>query len=171
MNRRSILLLSAVALCAGIAITSGAMAQQKSLKEQLIGSWIFVSSVDTNKDGKKSERFGPNAKGLLMFDASGHYSLLESRADLPRFSANNVTQGTAEENKAVLQGMIAHVGTWTVDEATKTLNTNIEAGVFPNLNGGTQKRTITLLTADELKYANPATTAGTSSEVVWRRAK
>jgi hypothetical protein len=34
-----------------------------------------------------------------------------------------------------------------------------------------QKRIITSLTADELKYTNPATTTGTSSDVVWRRAK
>jgi hypothetical protein len=171
MNRRNILARSALALCASATTMSGVMAQQKSLKEQLIGSWTFVTSVDTNKDGTKFERFGPNAKGLLILDASGHYSLLESRASISKFAINNVNQGTAEENKAVLQGMIAHVGTWSVDEASKTLTTNVEARSFPNLNGGIQKRTITLLTADELKYANPATTAGTSSEVVWRRAK
>jgi Lipocalin-like domain len=171
MNRRNIVVLYALALCAGTTTTSGAMAQQKSLKEQLVGNWTFVSSIDTNKDGTKTDRFGPNAKGLVMFDPSGLFSFFISRANIPKFAANNVNQGAAEENKAVLQGMIAYFGTWSVEEASKTLITNVEAASFPNLNGGTQKRTITSLTADELKYTNPATTAGTSSDVIWRRAK
>jgi hypothetical protein len=171
MNRRNMLALYALALCLGTTTTSGAIAQQKSLKEQLVGNWTFVSSIDTNKDGTKTDRFGPNAKGLVMFDPSGRFSFLISRASIPKFAAGNVNQGTAEENKSVVQGMIAYFGTWSVDEASKTLMTNIEAGSYPNLNGGTQKRTITSITADELKYTNPATTAGTSSDVVWRRAK
>jgi Lipocalin-like domain len=155
-----------------LALVSGqAIAQQKTLKDQLVGHWIFVSSIDTNKDGTKTNRFGPNPKGLAMFDASGRFSFFISRADIPKFAANSINQGTAEENKAVLQGSIAYYGTWSVDEASKTLITNVEAATFPNLNGATQKRTITSLTADELKYTNPATTAGTSSDVIWRRAK
>jgi Lipocalin-like domain len=171
MNRRNLLALYALALCTATTTTSGAMAQQKSLKEQLVGNWTFVSSIDTNRDGTKTDRFGPNAKGLVMFDASGRFSFLISRASIPKFAANNVNQGTAEENKSVVQGMIAYFGTWSVDETSRTLTTNIEAGSFPNLNGGSQKRNITSLTADELKYTNPATTTGTSSDVVWRRAK
>jgi hypothetical protein len=155
-----------------LALVSGqAIAQQKTLKDQLVGHWIFVSSIDTNKDGTKTNRFGPNPKGLAMFDASSRFSFFISRADIPKFAANSINQGTAEENKAVLQGSIAYYGTWSVDEASKTLITNVEAATFPNLNGATQKRTITSLTADELKYTNPATTAGTSSDVIWRRAK
>jgi hypothetical protein len=171
MNRRNIIALYAFALCAGAMTSSGALAQQKSLKEQLVGNWTFVSSIDTNKDGTKTNRFGPDAKGLLMLDPSGRYSFLVSRASIPKFAAGNVNQGTAEENKAVIQGMIANYGTWSVDEPSKTLITTIEAGSYPNLNAGSQKRTITSLTADELKYTNPATTTGTSSDVVWRRAK
>lgn len=171
MNRRNIIALYALALCAGAMTASGAMAQQKSLKEQLVGNWTFVSSIDTNKDGTKTNRFGPDAKGLVMFDAGGRYSFLISRASIPKFAAGNVNQGTPEENKAVIQGMIAYFGTWSVDEASKTLITSIEAGSYPNLNGGSLKRIITSLTADELKYTNPATSAGTSSDVVWRRAK
>jgi Lipocalin-like domain len=171
MNRRDKLLLYALALCVGTTTTSGAMAQQKSLKEQLIGNWTFASSIDTNKDGTKSNRWGPNARGQLMLDPSGRFSFLISRASIPKFAVANVNQGTAEENKAVVQGMIAYIGTWSVDDASKTLTTNIEAGSYPNLNGGTQKRIITSVTADELKYTNPATTTGTSSDVVWRRAK
>jgi hypothetical protein len=171
MNRRNLFALCALALCAGTTATSGAMAQQKSLKEQLVGSWTFVSAIDTNTAGIKTDRWGPNAKGLTIFDANGRYSFLVSRTDIPRFAANNVNLGTAEEYKAVVQGLIAHIGTWTVDETNKTLTTNIDSASFPNLNGGSQKRVITSLTADELKYINPATPAGSSSEVVWRRAK
>jgi lipocalin-like protein len=155
-----------------LALVSGqAIAQQKTLKDQIVGHWIFVSSIDTNKDGTKTNRFGPNPKGLVMFDPSGRFSFFISRAEIPKFAANNINQGTADENKAVVQGSIAYYGTWTVDEASKTLISNVEAATYPNLNGATQKRAITSLTADELKYTNPATTAGTSSDVVWRRAK
>jgi hypothetical protein len=56
-----------------------------------------------------------------MFDASGRFSFLILRANIPKFAANNVNQGTAEENKAVVQGMIAYFGTWSVDEASKVL--------------------------------------------------
>ena len=67
--------------------------------------------------------------------------------------------------------MTANFGTWSVDEATKTLTTQIEAASSPNLNGGTQKRVISSLSADELKYTNPASQIGTIDDVVWKRAR
>jgi hypothetical protein len=82
-----------------------------------------------------------------------------------------VNQGTAEEYKAVMSGMIANVGTWSVDEASKTITTNVEAGSYPNLNGNTQKRVISSLSADELRYVNGASVSGTVDEATWRRAK
>jgi hypothetical protein len=147
------------------------VAQQKSLKEQLVGTWTFVSAADTNKDGVKLDRWGPNAKGLAIFEANGRYSFMISRSDIPKFAVNNVNQGTAAENKAVVMGIIVHIGTWSVDETTKALTTNVEASSFPNLNGNSQKRVISSLTADELKYSNPSSTTGAKSEVVWKRAK
>jgi hypothetical protein len=171
MIRRN--LLSILALMAlGLALLPGnAIAQQKSLKDQLVGTWTYVSSVDVRKDGTKVDRWGPNAKGMFVFDAVGHYVLVINRADLPKFASNSVDQGTAEENKAVMQGMIVTFGTYSVSETDKTLNTKVEGGSFPNLFGGNQKRIIASLTAEELKYSNPATTTGTAAEVVWRRAK
>ena len=171
MNRRNILAIAAAAPLASAMLPAGAIAQQKTLKEQLVGTWTFVSAADTNKDGTKSDRWGPNAKGLAIFEANGRFSFMISRSDIPKFAANNVNQGTAEENKAVVHGIIAMIGTWSLDEASKTLTTNIEAGSFPNLNGNSQKRIITSLTPDELKYHNPATTTGAVTEAVWKRAK
>jgi hypothetical protein len=161
MDRRSIFRLSAIAALGLVMLPSGAVSQQKTLKEQLVGTWTLVSIIATDKAGAKSERRGPNPKGLLIFEANGRYSLLTSRSDIPKFAIDNVNQGTAEEYKAVVTGMIANIGTWTVDEA----------GSFPNLNGNTQKRVISSLTAEELKYTNGASAVGTVDEAVWRRAK
>jgi Lipocalin-like domain len=171
MNRRSMFSLSAITVLGLTMLPTGAFSQQKTLKEQLIGTWTFVSAVETNKEGVKSDRWGPNAKGLIIFEANGRYSFMISRSDIPKFAVNNASQGTAEENKAVLNGIIANIGTWSVDETTKIFTTNIEAGSFPNLNGNSQKRVVSSLTADELKYTNPASSAGTVAEAVWRRAK
>ena len=173
MWRRNTLVFT-FAILLGLALalepTTG-LAQQKSLKEQLTGIWTFGSALETSKDGKTSDRWGANPKGMIIFDASGRYSFMISRSDIPKFAANTVTQGTAEENKAVVHGIIVYIGTWSVDEGTKTLITNIEASSFPNVNGTSQKRIITSLTADELRYTNPAATTGTVAEVVWKRAK
>ena len=171
MNRHSIIALPVIAFLALVMASSGAVSQQTSLREQLVGAWTLVSIFSTDKQGVKSERRGPNPKGLLIFDASGRYSILTARSDMANFKINNVDQGTPEENKAVLTGMIANIGTWSVDEATNTISTHVEAGSFPNLNGNTQKRVISTLTADELRYVNGASATGTIDEAIWRRAK
>jgi hypothetical protein len=36
---------------------------------------------------------------------------------------------------------------------------------------GIKKRTITTLTADELKYNNPASSSGTATALMWKRVK
>jgi hypothetical protein len=171
MNRGRIFSLSAVVALGLAMLPTGAVSQQGSLKQQLVGAWTLVSIIATDKAGNKSDRRGPNPKGLLIFDASGRYSILTSRAELPNFAVDNVNQGSAEENKAVMTGMIANVGTWSVDEKTKTITTNVEAGSFPNLNGKTQTRVISSLTPDELRYVNGASVSGTVDEATWRRAK
>jgi Lipocalin-like domain len=157
-------------LLAGIALVAGdAGGQQKTLNEQLVGTWTFVSAIDVHPDGKKTDRWGPNPKGILMFDANGRYSLIIMRSDLPKFAGKGFDQGTAEENKAVMQGMIVHFGTYSVSEGDKTLTTRVEGSSFPNLTG--QKRIITSLTADELKYSNPTAATGGTAEATWKRAK
>src|SRR3989442_2077171 len=155
MNRRSVLIISALGLAL---LPSHAIAQQKSLKEQLVGTWMFVTSADVQKDGAKVDRWGPNPKGMLVFDANGRYVLVINRSDLPKFASNRVDQGTAAENKAVMQGLIVLFGTYSVNETDKTIITQVEGGSFPNLHGMGQKRIVTSLTAAELTDTKPATT-------------
>jgi hypothetical protein len=171
MNRRSVVTKSALMAVAAALLPSGAVAQQKSIKDQLVGTWIFVSAQDAKPDGSKVDPWGPNPKGAAMYDANGRFTFMIMRSDLPKFVSNNRAQASAEEGKAVAQGMIAMYGTYTVDEADKTLTTRVEGSSYPNLVGAEQKRVIGSLTADELRYTNPATSTGTKAEAVWRRAK
>ena len=148
-----------------------AVSQQPSLKQQLAGTWTLVSIIATDKAGNKSDRRGPNPKGLFILEPNGYFSILTARADIPNFAVSNINQGTTEEYKTTMMGFFASIGKWSVDESTKVITTYVEAGSFPNLNGHTQSRTISLLTADELRYVNGTSVSATSDEATWRRVK
>src|ERR1700757_5121848 len=70
-------------------------------------------------------------------------------ADPPKFASNNRETGTAEENKAIVQGSIAYFGTYTVSETDKTISYHIESSTFPNWNGADRKASFNI-SGDEL---------------------
>jgi hypothetical protein len=78
--------------------------------------------------------------------------------------------GTLEENKAAIAGTVAAFGTWSLDEATNTRVTSVEGSLFPNDEGGDQRRIIALA-GDELKIVNPSPGSGGRAEIVFKRAK
>ena len=171
MNRLSTLTLTTMALMLlGVALPSGdAIGQQKTLREQVVGTWTYVAVDIVRADGTRVPLYGPNPAGIASFDGSGHYVLLTARTGLPKFLSNNRAEGTSEENKAVVQGSIAHFGTYTLNEADKTITFHIQTSTFPNWNGTEQKRPFTLA-GDELKWTTPASSGGLA-EVVLNRAK
>ncbi len=171
MNRRNIFTLSAITAL-GLALLPGAaVAQQKTLKEQLTGTWIVVSIDQTASDGKKEQLYGPNPKGIAVYDASGQYVQIFVHPNVPKFKVNNRLQGTPEENTAAVRGTTASFGIWTVDEASKTISVRNVGGMFPNSAGTDSKRIVASVTADELKLSNPVTASGMRSDQVFRRAK
>ena len=168
MNRTS-LFSASVLLALGAALLPGnVVGQQKSVKEQLVGTWTFVSSTTKLPDG--SPAWGTNPKGLLIFTENGYFSSQIVRSDLPKFASNNRAQGTPEENRSVVQGSIATFGTYTVDETKKTYTLKFEGSSFLNRAETEQTRAFTIV-GDELKIANPSTSVGGSSELVYKRAK
>jgi Lipocalin-like domain len=148
---------------------SNVTAQQGSLKRQLVGTWTYVSSTAKLPDG--TPLWGPNPRSLLIFTDNGRFSWQVFRSDRPHVGSNDRRDATADENKAIMQGSLAYFGTYSVNEADKTLMSRIEGATFPNSEGEEQKRIITRLTADELRYSNPETTLGASVEAVWRRVR
>src|SRR5215471_16285819 len=116
-------IIAVVLLCWAIAMpaTIGA-AQQGSLKDQLVGTWTLASWERTMPDGTKAQSYGTSPKGVVMFDPNGRMFAMFARSDLPRISSNNPTVATPEEAKAVMTGLIAYFGMYTVDDANKTIS-------------------------------------------------
>src|SRR4051812_9532368 len=96
-------------------------------KENLVGTWSYVLATNLNADGSKFYPNGQNAAGLLMFDGAGHFSWHIIKPDIPKFAANNRLQGTPEENKATVQGVLSYFGSYSLDPDGNGMTLNITA--------------------------------------------
>jgi hypothetical protein len=134
-----------VMLAVGLASLPGStVAQQKSLKEQLVGTWTLVSCATT---------VCVNHKGILIFDANGQYAEMHF--------------GPGRANAAA-PGAGANFGTWSVNEADKTV-THHYVGALNPANEGTEHKLSVSLVGDELKFVGDF--SGARIDETYRRAK
>src|SRR3984957_4150862 len=160
-----------VAAGLGFVLSSAAFAQQKSVKEQIVGAWTLVAVTSEMDDGKSGEPVGPSPKGVIIFSSDGHFSLFQSRAEIPKIAANDRGKATPEEAQTIVASSIAYYGTYSIDENTKVMVVNLAASTYANVAAiPAQRRTITLLTSDELKFDNPRTPNGMTLRTSWKRA-
>jgi hypothetical protein len=170
MNKICVLGVCAVALVTIPAFPNTGLAQGKSLKDQLVGTWIYVSSTGKRDDGSTVPR--PSLQGAVTYTTDGRFHFITTRTDTPKVSSSDPSRPTPEEAMSIASGSVAYTGTYTVDEVTKTVHANVETSTFANLVGApNQRRIISSITADEMKFTNPRTPAGVTLEFVWKRAK
>jgi hypothetical protein len=142
------------AVMAAMLAAGTAHAQTKSLREQIVGTWIFGVAEVVAPDGNKSFPFGEAPKGMLIFTADGYFSQIHVAGDVPKIASNNRLTGTAEEYAAIMRRSIAVFGRYTVNEEKKTVTFNIVSASFPNWEGEVQERSIDKLTTDEFVNTN-----------------
>ena len=135
-----------------------------SLKEQLVGAWALVSCDGFN--GVKLSWCAGSTNGIHILDASGHYALVNAALGRPKFTEPGRPRDaySAEEYKAAAVGLQAQFGTWSVNEADKTITYHVDGALFPNVEGADGKATVSLA-GDELKLV------GGLGPSVWRRIK
>jgi hypothetical protein len=171
MSRRSTLAMTiTAALLLGIA--PPAVAQQETLKNQLVGSWALVSTRTTRPDGSIYGPYGPNEKGILIFERNGRFALILVNPDVPKFASNNRELPTPDEAVAATKGSFAFFGSYSVSEPDRTFVFHVEASSYSNFNGTDQKRIVKSVTANELVFQNLAPpNAGVRVELIYRRDK
>jgi hypothetical protein len=152
-----------------LALTTTVAAQ--GLRNQLVGTWDFVVAEVKAPDGKVSYPFGKSPKGILIFTPDGRFAQVHV-GEVPKIASNNRLKGTPEEYAAIMHGSLSVFGTYTVDEAKKTVTYRIVSSTFPNWEGESQTRTIDKLTAGEFVNTNPNVAGGRgSASNFYKRAK
>jgi hypothetical protein len=169
MNRIISSVFTASALIFGVFLPREEAVAQTANNE-LVGTWTLVS-IQIDQNGQKVDFYGPNPRGQMMSDPDGHLTVLIFRSDLPKFASNNRKTGTPEENQAVVQGSFAFFGTYSVDEAAKTVTHHIDACTFPNWDGA--GRTFSYkISGDELDMTGAVSSTGqVSNYQTWKRVK
>ncbi len=166
MYRRSIV--AAVPALILLLALGPATAQAQSAAKDLVGTWTLVNVWAVQGD-KKSEQFGANPKGQVVFDTLGRFTMVVTRADLPKYAAGSRAKGTPDEHKATVTGSVAYFGTYKVEGSD--IIYLIEGSTYPNWVGETQKRGFKL-DGDTLIYTNTGPSqAGAATELAWKRVK
>ena len=167
MNSIRILAVLAVALTG-----SQAGAQQKNLRDQIVGTWNFVVAEVVAPDGKKSFPFGETPKGVLMFTADGHFAQVHIASDVPKIASGNRLTGTPEEYAIIMRRSISVFGDYSVNEEKKTVTFKIVSATYPNWQGEAQERSVDKLTVDEFVNTNHNVAGGRgSASNYYKRAK
>jgi hypothetical protein len=134
-------------------------------------AYALVSSDQIRPNGHKLKQFGANPKGINVFDANGRFFVMIASADNSQIATRDSAKANSEEIGGLIAESIAYYGTYLVDEADQVVILHLDASTFPNQIGTDQKRIITSLTANELKYSSPAATSGVQVRQVWKRAE
>jgi len=163
---------SAIGQSQMVPLPSGhAIGHSQVSKDRLVGTWTYESVVVERTGGTRVAPFGPDPKGFITFSADGRYSLQLIRPDIPKIASKDRLSGTAEENRAVAQGVVSQFGTYSVNEAEGTLTLHVETSSFPNENGTDHERIITSISADKLQWTNPTPTTPGIAYSALRRAR
>jgi hypothetical protein len=147
-----------------LALASGqAGAQQKSLRDQIVGTWNFVVAEVIAPDGKKSFPFGETPKGVMIFTADGHFAQIHVASDVPKIASGNRLTGTPEEYATIMRRSISVFGDYSVNEEKKTVTYKIVSATYPNWQGEAQERSIDKLNPDEFVNTNHNVAGGRGS--------
>ena len=114
--------------------------QSSTVKDAFVGTWKLITSGFQRSDGVTVDLFGPDASGIIIYDAHGHMAGQIMRANRPNFASGDQQKGTPEEIKAAIDGYIAYFGDYVVDESEQSVTHQTKGSLLPNLVGKDQKR-------------------------------
>jgi hypothetical protein len=158
MDQRNISLFFGVAAATLLVLPNSATSQeqQKSAKELIAGNWTLMIADNVSRDDHNVPGFGPLPKGTARFSADGRYSFEVA-------------------SNAGTQPVISASGTYTLDDAAKTLTFKVDESSVANWKGTTQTGTVKFIASDHLGWTNsPPLVPSTDfkgTELIWERAK
>ena len=145
------LLLSVAMLCLSCVTSTS----QEPLRDKIIGTWKLVSLELVRAGGDALPLWlGPKPVGLIIYLADGFMSVQIMRDPRPKPFAKGLVLGTSDEYRDAYLGYYAYSGTYTIDEADKSVEHDIQTSLWPSEVGGKRKRVV-VLDGDKVTLTTP----------------
>jgi hypothetical protein len=164
--------LAVSALCAADVNRSTPLTQR-----DLIGAWRLVDIEVEGPAGRESDPFyGNGSRGLLIYDASGWFSVQIEGAGRPLMPVPAVRPTAAQSDSAarlgaaVLDSYYAYYGTWSFDPVSSTVTHHARGALYPAEDEATYAQHVELADG-QLIFARTQTVAGrvTIQKKRWER--
>jgi len=127
------MMVAAIALCGADAAPG-----RRTMRQDLIGAWRLIDIDVEGPAGREADPFyGTGSRGLLIYDASGWFSVQIEGAARPAMQIPSVrpvagqSDSTARLKATVLDSYYAYYGTWSFDAATSTVTHHAKGALYP----------------------------------------
>ena len=148
-----------------------AQAETNPRRNLVAGTWQPVTAT-VEIDGRISMPYGPTPKGKLVFTDDLHFVELLFDPRIPKVKSNVRGGGTDEENKAILSGILALEGRYTLDLDGHFSGNTVEGSSFPNWIGDVRTtKELTMRLEGTRMIENFQRPGGAKVTIVWERAQ
>lgn len=103
-------------------------ARSARTRDRFVGTWRLVSVEQRTPAGEVSNPMGPHPTGLIMYDSTGHMAVQIMREGRAQYAA---AEPSPEEAKAALTSYTAYFGTFSVNEADRTVTHHRDGNLNP----------------------------------------
>ena len=143
----------------------------KTEYQKLVGSWRLEKYAVSNKKNQPIFLWGKSPSGLLIYLDNGCMSVQVSNNDRPAFAINDLLAGTDEEIFQAFTGYTAYFGKYNFQEKNNCVFHYVQQSVFPNWNGVTHKRFVSLHDNQLILRTPPILINGEPCDIqiFWRR--
>jgi hypothetical protein len=142
------------------------------LRRELLGDWRLIAMGATNSAGETVYPMGRHAEGLLVYTEGGHVSVNIGQFGRSRPpGAAGLWSGLDDATAATMaRTYMAYAGTYTVDEAARTVVHHLDFGLDPFMVAHPQVRQVSFNDDGCLVLDAFDDASGTRGFLVWARA-
>jgi lipocalin-like protein len=113
-------------------MTDSSMTSGRTLAQALVGTWELIFREDRTDQGeiRIDPALGRDPKGLLMYDATGHFSAqFMSRDRSVEGDGGSGQASTGTNNSRAVDGYDAYFGRYTVEESLGVVTQTLEGAL------------------------------------------
>ncbi|MFC9598748.1 lipocalin-like domain-containing protein [Peribacillus butanolivorans] len=138
---------------------------EKSMRDQVVGTWSLVSYETQDADGHVIYPLGKDAKGFIMYNPDGYMSAQLMASGRPAYQSGDLHTGTPEEMATAAHGYLAYSGQFEVDEENHQLIHHMDVSLNPTWLNQAQPR-IAKIEGDLVVIFNGL---HPEDELIWKR--